>query len=136
VSGDNDKPLVAYHGENWESPRFFVAIGGARPSPPLSEWYMRAQVREHSRATAPTFEWNAGNDRVVFGSGVIELSDGTELETDWFQLVMLPADWAGKPYDWTGLLEVEISSDASDAPLQRRTIVRRRPFKVEGDVAR
>lgn len=129
-------PLEAYYGENWESPRWFVAIAGARPIPPLPEWYFRAQVREHPRAADPVLTFTVAGGGIVFGSGTVELSDGTEIVTDWFQLKLAPADWIGRPADWSGVLEVEVSSDNTDTPLQRRTLVRRRRFIVEGDTAR
>jgi len=129
--------LVAWHGESWESPLWFVFLRGARPNPTLSAWRVRAQAREHTEATAPTFVWTVDGGGIVFDTGTVTVpSSGEELDTDSIQLVLTPADWADKPRDWHGFLDVEISRGPEDAPAEVRTIVRNRPFHVEPDTAR
>lgn len=126
--------LTALHGDSWESPRWAVAINGAATD--LSVWHIRAQVRRSPDDTHALISWTVDGGGIRLGSAEVKLSDGSVLTTGTVQLVLRPADWAGLPRRWDGVVDVELSSDTSATPAERRTIVSARRFRIVGDVAR
>lgn len=126
--------LTALHGDTWHSPRWAVAIDGAPTD--LSSWHIRAQARTSPEAEPPVFEWTVAGGGIVLGTATVRLRSGVEITTGTVQLRLRPADWLNKPRRWSGVLDVELNSDATPTPAERRTIVKRRRLEVTADVAR
>lgn len=127
------EPLVALHGDSWESPQWAIAING-QPTI-LSNWFIRAQVRQTTDSESPMFSWSVDNNSILIGSAEVRLKSGAIMTTDTLQLIIRPSDWINKPRRWEGVLDVELSSDGSSNPNERRTVVRNRKFKITPDVS-
>lgn len=127
-------PLVAYYGDSWQSPWWAVFINGEIVTP--SDWVIRAQARRNSSSRDAVFSWTSAAGSIEFGSADARRRDGTIVTTGAVQLVLRPSDWVGKPSSWSGVIDVEFSSDDTTSPSFRYTVVRQRTFRIEGDVAR
>lgn len=128
-------PLVAYRGDSWASPWWAVFINGAVVTP--ADWVIRAQARKNPATDDALFSWALDTyPQLQVGASEVEKRDGTVVTTGAVQLLLRPSDWVGKPASWSGFIDVEFSSDATDNPDFRYTVVRKRPFRIEGDVAR
>lgn len=130
----NAATLTALHGDTWHSPRWAVAIDGTPTA--LSSWHVRAQARATTEAETATFEWTVDGGGIILGTATVKLSSGVEITTSTVQLQLRPADWVGKPRRWSGVLDVELNSDTSPTPAERRTVIASRRFIVNSDVAR
>lgn len=126
--------LTALHGDSWASPRWAVALNGAGTD--LAGWHVRAQARQTANSDTTLREWTVDGGGIVIGSAEVRLSDDTLITTSTIQLVLRPADWADLPRSWAGVLDVEIASDDTATPDERRTIVPARKFQIVPDVSR
>jgi hypothetical protein len=99
-----------------------------------SDWYIRAQVRKNSATVDAVFEWTSDGTDILIGSAEVKKADGGVATTGTVQLRLRPSAWVGKPANWSGYLDIELSSDSSDDPDLRYTIVRKRPFQIVADV--
>lgn len=125
--------LSAYHGDSWLSPPWAIIINGDTIN--AADWHIRAQARKSSASPEATLSWETGDGNVLLGSATVRTKAGIDVSTSTVQLRLRPTDWTGKPHGWSGLLDVELSSDDTEAPEYRYTVVRRRPFQIVSDVA-
>lgn len=81
------------------------------------------------------FSWSVASNNILIGSAEVRLKSGAIMTTDTLQLIIKPSDWINKPRRWEGILDVELSSDESANPNERRTVVRNRKFTITPDVS-
>lgn len=127
-------PLTALHGDSWVSPRWAVTMNGAATD--LSAWTIQAQARQSTEADTALITWTVAGGGIKLGTAQVRLSNGQTITTGTVQLVLAPADFVALPRRWSGVVDVELSSDGTAAPAERRTVVRARKFTITPDVAR
>jgi hypothetical protein len=88
----------------------------------LNDWYVRAQARESIDSDNVTFGFIVGHG-IDIGSADVRLSTGRRVTTSTLQLYLLPADYTEIPRPWSGVIDIEIASDDTNAPAQRHTVV-------------
>lgn len=125
---------TARHGDTSRSPTWALVGHDGQPVD-LTDWIIRAQLRDSIGSLVVIHAFTDANNGIEIGSATVGLSDGRQVETATVALALHPVDWAEIPAGFAGILDVEIASDATPAPLETYTVVLV-DFFAEDDVTR
>lgn len=125
---------VARHGDTSRSPTWAL-VGHDGTPVDLTDWTIRAQLRDSIGSLVVIHAFTDANSGIVVGTATVRLSNGRQIETATVALLLHPADWAEVPAGFSGVLDIEIASDATPAPLETYTVALV-DFSAEEDVTR
>lgn len=120
------------HGDTARSPIWAVAHDDATPID-LALWVVRAQLRRTPTDRLVDYSFTVG-DGIDLGVAWVRVADQV-IQTGTVQLYLDPADWVTIPRPYAGVLDVEMASDGSGAPLELYTLVEC-VFTADADVTR
>lgn len=109
------------HGDTARS-RIWAVVNDDGTGIDLNNWYVRAQARESVDSDNVTFGFIVGHG-IDIGTADVRLSNGRRVTTSTLRLYLLPADYTEIPRPWSGVIDIEIASDDTDAPAERHTVV-------------
>jgi hypothetical protein len=123
---------VTRHGDSERSPTWAVVDDRGQPVSLIS-WVVRAQLRTSRESPQVDFTFTT-NDGIALGTATVVIA-GRVVSTSTVQLYLNPADWAAIPNPYAGVLDIEMASDATQAPGEVHTLVEL-SFTAEEDVTR
>ncbi len=125
---------VARHGDTSRSPTWAL-VGHDGVPIDLTDWTIRAQLRDTIGSLVVIHAFTDANNGISVGTATVRLTNGRQIQTATVALLMHPADWVEVEAGFSGILDIEIASDATPAPLETYTVALVE-FTAEADVTR
>lgn len=111
---------TARHGDTSKSAIWAVLSNDGQPID-LTDWTVRAQLRP-SLTDSNVVHVFTGDEGVLTSTAMVQLDNGRLVSTATVQLVLTPVDWNEIPAGFSGILDVEIASDATPDPDETYTV--------------